>query len=78
MHDPATAAERQRLREWVDTWKRAGADLEEIRRREIAAADTREAVRQVFAFSDALLRSLPPRRSSGLVEQQAWFAKLRP
>ena len=71
-----TAEDRNRLREWVESWRRAGPALEEVRRRELENLDTQEAIRQIFgsapAFSD-----LPHRTTSGLVEQQAWFAKLR-
>jgi hypothetical protein len=64
------------MRRWVETWRTAGKELEEIRRREIIAADTCKAVEQIFGTSEAL-PELPPRLTSGLVEQQAWFAKLR-
>jgi hypothetical protein len=50
--------------------------LDAIRRREIEALDTAEAIRQLFGAM-TVCRDLPPRTTSGLVEQQAWFAKLR-
>jgi hypothetical protein len=68
--------DRELLRRWVETWARAGRELEEIRRREIESRDTREAIRQIFGSSESLLHSLPAPTTSGLVEQQAWFAKL--
>jgi hypothetical protein len=62
------------LRRWVETWRRAGPELEAIRLAELQSVDTREAVRQIFS---AELRDLPPvSPTSGLVEQQAWFARL--
>jgi hypothetical protein len=69
--------DRELLRQWVEAWRRAGPELEEIRRREIESVDTGEAIRQIFGSSEALLRNLPASTTSGLVEQQAWFAKLR-
>lgn len=36
------------LRKWVETWRRAGPELERIHRDELQAVDTREAVRQIF------------------------------
>jgi hypothetical protein len=73
-------AEPEHLRQWVDTWRRAGVKLEEIRRREIQAlvtlADTQEAIRQLFGTGKSIDK-LPQRITSGLVEQQAWFARLR-
>ncbi len=76
MANQQTAQERELMRRWVETWRRAGPELDEIRRREIEATDTREAIRQLFG-SAAAFQDLPPRTTSGLVEQQAWFAKLR-
>jgi hypothetical protein len=75
MTDQSTV-DRELLRRWVETWRRAGQELDEIRRREIEATDTAEAIRQIFG--DAVPRQEASRRiTSGLVEQQAWFAKLR-
>jgi hypothetical protein len=59
----------------VETWRRAGEELERIRRIEIQSIDTREAVRQIFAAGDLAGPAPPP--TSGLVEQQAWFARIR-
>jgi len=62
-------------RRWVDTWRRAGEELERLRRAEIESVDTREAVRQIFGSE---MPASPAAPTSGLVEQQAWFARLRP
>ena len=67
----------EELRQWVARWKRVGPELEAIREREIREADTVKAVRDLFG-DEELTCLPPPRLSSGLVEQQAWFAKLRP
>jgi hypothetical protein len=69
--------DRERIRQWAEDWRRAGAELEKIRRREIAEMDTREAIRQIFGSADFFFRHLEAPPTSGLVEQQAWFAKLR-
>jgi hypothetical protein len=76
MADRQTLEDHELMRRWVETWRRAGPELEEIRRREIEIMDTGEAIRQLFG-STAVYKDLPPRTTSGLVEQQAWFAKLR-
>jgi len=69
--------DRDLLRHWVETWARAGKELERLRRLEIESVDTRQAVREIFG--DARVETAaPPRTTSGLVEQQAWFARLRP
>jgi hypothetical protein len=70
-----TAGDRRLLRQWVETWRRAGIELDEIRRREIESTDTQEAIRQIFGPGDWI--EAPPRTTSGLVEQQAWFARVR-
>ena len=66
---------REQLRQWVETWKSTGVELEAIREREIREADTVKAVRLLFG-EQRLTCLPPPRPTSGLVEQQAWFAKL--
>jgi len=65
------------MRRWVGTWKQAGPELEAIRQEEIRHLDPLE---HLAALKDAFnhaLRSVPPRASSGMVEMQAWFARLR-
>jgi len=64
------------MRRWVRNWEELGPKLEAIRRREIQEADN---VRVLALLEDAFNHAitLPPRESSGIVEMQAWFAKLR-
>jgi hypothetical protein len=76
MADEKTLPDRELMRRWVETWRQAGPELEEIRRREIEATDSAVAIRQLFGSAPPPW-DLPPRTTSGLVEQQAWFAKLR-
>jgi hypothetical protein len=53
----------------VETWLRAGPELERIRRAELQTVDTQEAIRQIFGSA---MPALPePSPTSGLVEQQA-------
>lgn len=64
-------------REWARTWKTAASELEAIRRAEIKSADTATAI---VALDDALrsaLASLSTRPSSGFVEMQMFFRRLR-
>jgi len=70
-----SAHELELMRKWVQTWKEAGPWLEEVRRRDIENADTQQAVRELFGMVP--WPHFQPKRTSGLVEQQAWFAKLR-
>ncbi|MCC7518694.1 MAG: hypothetical protein IT578_05870 [Verrucomicrobiae bacterium] len=69
------AAERELTLKWIETWRLAGPELERIRREEIETCDTSVAVRALDdAFESARLHS-PTGGWSGLVEQQAVFAK---
>ncbi|HLY16666.1 MAG TPA: hypothetical protein VKR61_05555 [Bryobacteraceae bacterium] len=73
---PQADSERELIRRWVDTWRRAGKELDAVRRREIESVDTQEAIRQIFGSGEPMELPAAP-ATSGLVEQQAWFAKLR-
>ena len=64
------------MRRWVAVWKQAGPELEAIRRREVKEADNRKVIESLASSFEYALR-LPPRPSSGLVEMQRLFAKLR-
>jgi hypothetical protein len=63
------------LRRWVETWQRAGVELERLHRIELRSIDTREAIRQIFG-GGRLPVSVPAPPTSGLVEQQAWFGRI--
>lgn len=65
------------MRRWVAVWKQAGPELEAIRRREIQEADNLKVLESLTSAIHHAMR-LPPRPSSGLVEMQRLFAKLRP
>ena len=65
------------MRRWVRTWKAVGPELEAIRRREIREADNLKVLASLEGAFNHAVRSMPPRSSSGLVEMQRWFAKLR-
>lgn len=62
------------MRKWVETWQRAAPELERIRRAELQAMDTREAIRQILEVNVPVTSPAPT--TSGLVEQQAWFMRL--
>lgn len=75
MASPPVNPDRELLRRFVETWRRAGVELDAIRVRELQALDTQEAIRQIFGEDTGPLPPAPA--TSGLVEQQAWFARLR-
>ncbi len=71
-----TPEHRAMLKDYVETWRRARPALEAIRRQEAEANEVQMAVRQLFG-DGSLVQRWPRLDTSGLVEQQAWFAKLR-
>jgi len=64
-------------RAWVETWAKAGPKLEEIRRRELALLKYEDHVDAIDAMLELACRHGSPRTTSGLVEQQRLFGKLR-
>ncbi len=69
--------EEQRVRQWIRNWEEAAPVLERLRDEAIRNSDTATAIEQLSdAFESARLHWTPP-TTSGLVEQQRWFARLR-
>ncbi|HZZ27406.1 MAG TPA: hypothetical protein VFE46_05300 [Pirellulales bacterium] len=66
-------------RQWVENWKRVGPLLEKIRHEELRALTDDDVVRAFESLSGLLadLPPRPPRASSGFIEQQRLFQKLR-
>jgi hypothetical protein len=69
--------DREMIRSWVRTWKEAGPELEAIRRREIHNADNLKVLALLEGAFNHAARTMPPRQSSGMVEMQERFRKLR-
>ena len=65
-------------RQWVQTWKTAGPELERIRRRELREIDGFRTIAMLCGPADYRVPPRAPKPTSGLVEQQRWFSKLRP
>jgi len=61
----------------AEQWKRAGEAMEQVWRKEIPGTDTAQALRNFTGTVLAELRRRPERTTSGLVEQQRWFRRLR-
>ena len=62
-------------RRWVETWEKAGKELERIRRRELRELDVRKAIALLCGPADYTCPPRAPKPWSGLVEQQRWFMK---
>jgi len=66
------------VRKWVETWMRAGKELAEIERRELEQMTDEQATEAALdLLSFPLREEMPAPATSGLVEQQRWFAKFR-
>lgn len=72
-----TETERQRIKERIAQWAAAAPVMQALRDEEVRRSDTVLGIRQLAGVAAMTLRDLPPRQECGLVEQQAWFAKLR-
>jgi hypothetical protein len=68
----------EREKQWVDTWRRAGKRLAELRRDELRAVDTQQALLTLADAFESCRLQHPPGPTSGLVEQQRLFRRLRP
>lgn len=65
------------MRRYLEARERAAPVIEELRRKEIREADNLKVLALLEPAFNHALRTLPPRESSGMVEMQRWFAKLR-
>lgn len=61
---------------WVRTWADAGAALEQLRREELRRLDTLKTISLLCGPADYHQPPFAPKPTSGLVEQQRWFAKV--
>ncbi|HUG10275.1 MAG TPA: hypothetical protein VMM36_04640 [Opitutaceae bacterium] len=61
----------------IDAWLSAEIEMESLRREEIRRS-TAEGIRAVIPTVDLMIRlGVEPTADTGLIEQQAWFSKLR-
>ncbi|AMY12948.1 hypothetical protein LuPra_06232 [Luteitalea pratensis] len=65
-------------RAWAATWRDAGPRLEAIRRQELRALDAFAAIALLCGAADYQLPPRAPAPTSGLLEQQRLFMRLRP
>ena len=72
-----TEEEKTLARKCLQAWREAAPVLDEIRREDIRNADTVKAVQLLDDAFDAAVWMTPLRETSGLVEQQAIFARSR-
>jgi hypothetical protein len=76
MSAPDSDERRDLIRRWVETWRGAGPELEAVRRHDAGSVTIQETVRQLFEGMESVLAAPAP-ATSGLVEQQMWFSRIR-
>ena len=75
--DNEDMTEKEMIRRWAQTWKEAGPELEKIRLREVRDEDNLLSLKLLARAFNHATSAQPPGESSGLVEMQRHFAKLR-
>jgi hypothetical protein len=65
-------------RRWVQAWKNAAPELERIRREELRHLDAYHAISLLCGPADYRKAPRAPKPTSGLIDQQRLFRKLRP
>ena len=63
--------------QWVAHWQRVGPILERINAKELRTMDARETIRKILPMCDWCFENSETRTTTGLVEQQRYFAKMR-
>jgi hypothetical protein len=61
---------------WVQIWKKAGPELERLRREELRRLDPKCSIELLCGPADYTIPPRAPKPTSGLVEQQRWFMKV--
>ena len=72
-----TNEERVQLREYAERWKRLGPLLEAQREEDVRRSDTVQSMTAFGRLFYSALQSSPPKQTSGLVDQQRIFMRLR-
>jgi hypothetical protein len=72
-----TATEKETLRAYAARWERAAPLLQQVRDADIRAADTAQAMKIFSGSATWAVTHRPASTTSGLVEHQRWFMKLR-
>ena len=72
-----TGDSKRELHAFVDRWRIASPRLDDLRRRELIDVDVAERIEALNGAFEAALADRSDRKTSGLVEQQAIFARMR-
>jgi hypothetical protein len=69
--------EKQQLRAWVQTWQQAEKALKDIKQQELRHYDYEKNWPLIDSMLQWAYEHRTERLTSGLIEQQRWFMKLR-
>jgi hypothetical protein len=72
-----TDEEREKLREYVNRWKETGEFLEKLRRADAQKINICEEILSLSDASEAALEMYPAKPTSGMIEMQKLFMKLK-
>jgi len=72
-----TMTEKEKIRRWVEAWRKAAPVLERMRIEEMRNFDYAKNAQMVDALLELGLRHATPRKTSGFVEMQRILRKLR-
>jgi len=65
------------MKQWVDRWRNVGPILEQLEKKALQAPDYQEGLVKLVPMLQWVCARAVPRETSGLVEQQRLFAKMR-
>ncbi len=71
------ATEKEMTLRWIKTWELAGPALKEIKRQELQSYDYAKNLPIIDEMLQWAYEHRTTRLTSGLVEQQRWFMKMR-
>jgi hypothetical protein len=70
-------AEQEQIQHWVDNWQQAGKALKAIKRQELQQYDYAKNLPLIDRMLQWAYEHRTERLTSGLVDQQQWFMRLR-
>ena len=76
MSESKTSMTNENLKQWADNWKRVGPLLEQIEANALRENDGKS-LESFIPILNWVCERATPRPTSGLVEQQRWFMKIR-
>lgn len=74
---PVTDLEKEQIKQHILAWSRASVAMDAVRDEDIRSANTHDAMRVFSGSANWAATHRPASPTSGLVEQQRWFMKLR-